>query len=246
MRRLMMALALACASLAGAPAQATEKAVLREGLSFPATGVRVLVMPPDIAVASQSMGGMEEPNAEWTDTARRLLNDSLVSAQSRRGVEVVQLTGLASEDEALLAEYRTLLRVVASQVQEYSMFAGNRIPTKRNRLDWSVGPGAARLGELAHADYAVFLYTHDAYGSTGRKVAQLLAGGLLGVGISSGVHVGYAGLVDLRTGDLLWVNADAQMGGDVRDAEGAARRVEQLLEDYPIGTAPRTASGAGR
>jgi hypothetical protein len=34
------------------------------------------------------------------------------------------------------------------------------------------------------------------------------------------------------------------MGGDVRDAEGAAKRIEQLLEDFPTraGSAPATAS----
>ena len=49
----------------------------------------------------------------------------------------------------------------------------------------------------------------------------------------AGVHTGYAGLVDLRTGELVWLNADRQMGGDVRDAEGADKRVRQLLEGFP-------------
>jgi hypothetical protein len=51
--------------------------------------------------------------------------------------------------------------------------------------------------------------------------------------VSSGVHAGYAGLVDLRTGDLVWLNADLKMGGDVREADGASKRVVQLLEDFP-------------
>ena len=54
-----------------------------------------------------------------------------------------------------------------------------------------------------------------------------------GLAVKSGEHAGYAGLVDLRTGDLLWLNADAAMGGDVRDADGAIKRIGQLLEDFP-------------
>jgi hypothetical protein len=54
-----------------------------------------------------------------------------------------------------------------------------------------------------------------------------------GVAVQSGEHVGYAGLVDLKTGDLLWLNADAAMGGDVRELEGSQKRVSQLLEDFP-------------
>jgi hypothetical protein len=51
--------------------------------------------------------------------------------------------------------------------------------------------------------------------------------------VKSGEHIGYAGLVDLRTGDLLWLNADGAMGGDVRDKEGSEKRARQLLEDFP-------------
>jgi hypothetical protein len=54
-----------------------------------------------------------------------------------------------------------------------------------------------------------------------------------GVSVIPGEHKGYAGLVDLHTGDLLWLNADVEMGGDVRDAEGAKKRVGQLLKKFP-------------
>ena len=54
-----------------------------------------------------------------------------------------------------------------------------------------------------------------------------------GIGVQSGVHVGYAGLIDLKTGNLLWINVDGQMGGDVRKADGAQKRVRQLLEEFP-------------
>mgnify|MGYP001329021763 CR=1 FL=1 len=77
------------------------------------------------------------------------------------------------------------------------------------------------------------VWNRDAYGSTGRKVLQVLA--LLGPGVAvkSGEHRGYVGLVDLKTGDLLWLNADGAMGGDVRKEDGSDKRVRQLLEDFP-------------
>jgi hypothetical protein len=61
--------------------------------------------------------------------------------------------------------------------------------------------------------------------------------------VKSGEHKGFAGLVDLRTGDLVWLNADLAMGGDVRTPEGAQKRVAQLLEDFP-GSAPQLAVAA--
>ena len=55
----------------------------------------------------------------------------------------------------------------------------------------------------------------------------------VGAGVTSGEHHGFAGLVDLKTGDLLWLNADFAMGGDVRKPDGAQKRVSQLLEEFP-------------
>ena len=60
---------------------------------------------------------------------------------------------------------------------------------------------------------------------------------LAGLGVRSGKHIGYAGLVDLKTGNVLWLNADGQMGGDVRNADGMEKRVRQLLEDFPASVA---------
>ena len=79
----------------------------------------------------------------------------------------------------------------------------------------------------------MFIYTHDAYGDAGRKVAQLLMAGLFGAYVPAGVHIGYAGLVDLETGDMVWLNADIQMGGDMRDAAGADKRVKELMRGFP-------------
>jgi len=77
-----------------------------------------------------------------------------------------------------------------------------------------------------------FINTDDHYGSGGRKALQIFAA-LGGVSVTSGVHKGHAGLIDLKTGELVWLNADLQMGGDVRTLEGAQKRVRQLLEGFP-------------
>src|SRR3546814_4805041 len=99
--------------------------------------------------------------------------------------------------------------------------------------DWSSDVCSSDL-----ANYALFIYNKDAYGSTGRKLLQFTAA-LGGVSVKSGEHAGYAGLVDLKTGDLLWLNADGAMGGDVREVDGAEKRVSQLLEEFPGSAQPK-------
>ena len=211
-----------------------EKTLKREGFQFPAgKQVRILVFRPDVSVGEQTTAGMNEPSAEWTETARRELAAALSAHHGKASNELVILPEVEGDDARLLADYRALFNVVTGTVIAHKM-SGARLPTKKDKFDWTLGAEAARLGERFGGDYALMLYTQDSYGSAGRKALQaaflLLGGGF----VPSGVHVGYAGLVDLSTGDLVWLNADVAMGGDVRTPEGAAKRIAQLLEEFPL------------
>lgn len=195
--------------------------------------MRILVFRPDVRVGEQSTGGLNEPNADWTTAARKNIADALDRTPIAGGAAVIKpMPDLEGDGGKLLADYRTLFRAVTGAVVEHKLFAGNRLPTKKADFKWTLGPGIARLGEAGGGDYGLFLYTYDSYGSAGRKAAQVV-GLMFGLGITSGVHIGYAGLVDLKTGELVWINADVQMGGDVREVEGATKRVGQLLEELP-------------
>jgi hypothetical protein len=220
------------------PAAARQRSAQKTGFTLPpGSGRTILLIRPSIRVGARSTGGMFEPNGDWTDQARRNIETALAAQQQ---------APVADGDAArLVADYAALFAAVSQSVIRYQFFAGDRLPTKKlatqaGRFDWTLGPGIARLPGARDADYALFLSTSDAYGSTGRKLLQIVA--MLGPGIplSAGEHAGYAGLVDLRTGDLLWLNADRAMGGDLRTPEGAATRVQQLLADFPGSTpAPR-------
>lgn len=246
--KIVRALALACA-LTAVPALAQEKAATKPGFVLPADKpVRILVFRPDVKVGSQSAGGVVTPNADWTASARRLLADALVAARPGGSSEVVFMPELEGDNAVLLADYRALFKGVAATVLQHRLFKGDRLPTKITGFEYTLGPGAAKLGEIGGGDYGLFVVTNDAFGDSGRKALQifgLLMAGATGFGgmVSSGIHAGYAGLVDLRTGDLVWLNADLKMGGDVREADGATKRVAQLLEDFPSRAGAPAAGG---
>ena len=230
----LFTVALVAASAAPAHAQfgGPKADVTRPGFVLPAGEARILVFRPDIAVGAQTTGGMNEPNADWTRTARANLLVALVKAPAMQGNRVTIAPEPTDSRDAVLDDYTALFKTVAQAAFSHKMFPGNRLPTKKSDFDWTLGEGAAALKPLG-GDYGLFFFTYDSYGSTGRKVAQVL-GLLLGGGlIPAGVHVGYAGLVDLKTGDLVWLNADTGIGGDPRDAAGADKRMAQLLEDFP-------------
>lgn len=234
-----IAVAVAFCVIGTSPALAQERSAVKQGFELaPDSGKRILVFRPSVRVGSQSTGGMFEPNAEWTEQAKANIQVALEDLQARLGNQIVVAPEAYGDEAQAVEEHMALFAAVSQAVIEYQFFVGNRLPTKKRDnkadiFDWSLGDGVSKLPGADQADYGLFIYNKDAYGSTGRKILQVVA--LLGPGIAvkSGEHVGYAGLVDLRTGDLLWLNADGAMGGDVREVDGSQKRVRQLLEEFP-------------
>ena len=234
----LVAILLAVSIWTGA-VSANERTAIKQGFELaPNSGKKILVFRPTVKVGAQSTGGLFEPNAQWTEDARKHMSNALQAKKATLGNEVIFASEPLGDDAILLQEHMALFSAVSSAVIQYQFFAGNRLPTKKRDnkndvFDWSLGNKVATLPGASEADYGLFIYNEDQFGSTGRKLLQVVA--LLGPGISvkSGEHKGYAALVDLKTGDLLWLNADGAMGGDVRDAEGAAKRISQLLEGIP-------------
>ena len=242
--------AVAAALMVAVPAAGQERTAVRQDFTLPAnSGKTILVFRPAVRVGAQSTGGMFEPNAEWTDQARKNIETALIARQGGLGNKVVMAGESYGADAQRVEEYTKLFAAVSQAVIQYQFFVGNRLPTKKRDnkagvFDWSLGDGVRDLPGAGQADYALFLYNKDAYGSTGRKILQVVAALGPGVGVKSGEHAGYAGLVDLKTGDLLWLNADGAMGGDVREPDGAQKRVGQLLEEFPGSVPPKPVTTA--
>jgi hypothetical protein len=206
---------------------------------------KLLVMRPDVSVGSVTTGGMVEPRADWTEQARGNFIAALRAQQAGRGGNVFIMdtrNALAGINPDTVAELERLHYAVASSIALHR-YSGLYLPTKRNRgLDWTLGEEAVELGRRTGYDYALFLYAEDSFASTGRIGLQVLgiAGCFVGFcapNIGGGGQFGYASLVDLRTGEVVWFNvsqASSQIAGikfgDIRTPEGAAQMVDRLLD----------------
>jgi hypothetical protein len=233
-RTIFFALALFAAFMV-APANAqSRKSLTKDQFAFPAQGqVTVVLFRPDVTVSEQSAGGLDQPNAGWTEEARDHLTAALGQAQAERNIGLKLMPELSGDDARLMSGYRKLFKTVADSVIKHRLFDLDPLPTKEDKFDWTLGDGTARLGTLASADYGLFFYTLDSYESASRRTARLIASAM-GAEPPAEVNMGYAGLVDLKTGDLVWINVDVKMAGDVRSADGAAVRVSELLEGFPV------------
>ena len=216
-----------------AVSHAQQKSAVKPGFGFPSDrAFRIVVFRPDVKVGDQSAGGVVTPNAEATRNARDYLGKALTSAKIGGTADVVFMPEVDGESAVTLSDYRALFNGLSETVLQSRLFKGNRLPTKKTGFEYTLGPDVSKLTTSVGGDYGLFVRTDDAYGSAGRKALQIFAA-FGGVGVTSGRHGGFAGLVDLKTGDLLWFNADYQMGGDVRQIDGATKRVTQLLEGLP-------------
>ncbi|RMF11991.1 MAG: hypothetical protein D6763_01880 [Alphaproteobacteria bacterium] len=194
----------------------------------------VLLMPLDVELSSLQASGLTEVNAEWTEEANRLMLDAIRDFKAARNINLIEFDPNAAGLDAGSEQVRLLKlnRAVGEAILIHKYGGNNELPSKRDKFDWTLGPSARVLAEAYDADYALFIFVRDSYSSAGRVAMQIFAA-FLGAGMSGGVQIGYASLVDLKTGDVVWFNVLQDTGGDLRSERGAVRTVENLLEDMP-------------
>jgi hypothetical protein len=223
-RFLLLALALACACV-----QAQDARQLAPGFTARAAESRVLVLPADIELFSVSAGGVAEPRADWTDAAQKHFAQALAAQRKVLGERVTTFDN-AQADE--YAEIVTLHRAVADAISIHHKGGLLELATKGKRLDWSLGDAVQPLKQRTGADYALFTWLRDSYASSERKM-MMIGMALIGGILVGGEQVGYASLVDLNTGRVVWFNELNRMRGDLRDEKAATETVEALLKGFP-------------
>ena len=196
---------------------------------------KILLMAPDIQLFEITAGGMQEPKADWTAAAMQHVQSSLDKQLKRRNDAIVPYKAPVEDPEAEMAHQQItkLHETVGNTILVHKYIPALNLPTKKDKMDYSLGEGVQRLKENQAADAALFIFMRDSYASAGR-VAVIAAAAVLGVAVQGGVQLGFASLVDLETGDIIWFNRIARGYGDLRTPEPAHEAVTQLLEGIPL------------
>jgi hypothetical protein len=197
--------------------------------------VRIVVLKKDISVAEVTTGGLDQPKADWTKQAQASFDAALLSNLAGRSIQYVSLPDLEGDDAKLLSNYLGLSKVAEDQAVKHEVFAGEALPTKNSELSWTLGPQISGLGSKIGADYGLIIFNRNSYVSKGRQSAENIAA-LMGVEPTTGVHAGSMTLVDLKTGDIVWMNIDVELQGDIRSSAGATEQVAQLMRNFPSKT----------
>jgi hypothetical protein len=189
---------------------------------------RLVLVPVDMELFSISGGGVLEPKADWTEMAARHFKSAIATSKYIAGSNISTLN---DSDMDELSEINALHGAVAQAVS-FHHFSAFKLPTKNDRLDWSLTDAIKPLRDKTGADYALFTWVRDSYASPERKAA-MIAMAIIGVGIGGGVQTGYASLVDLKDGRIVWFNRVLRPNGDLRDEKSAQETVESLLTSFP-------------
>src|SRR5262245_4263020 len=254
MRKWGIALALATAVPMSACVQTRQYADVQ--FTPPQGDYKLLVLRPDVSVGSLTTGGMVEPRADWTEQARTNIVAALRAQQAGRGGRIHilehrnQLQGVSEQD---VADFERLFYAVGESIVIHK-YLGDYLPTKRRQgLDWTLGEDAVALGRKTGYDYALFLHAEDSVASGGRVALGVLglAGCFVGFcapNVGGATQLDYAGLVDLRTGEVVWFNvvrAGSEVPGvsfgDLRTPQGAEQMVDRLLNRMKPGRLIREA-----
>jgi hypothetical protein len=191
---------------------------------------RILLMTPDVKYYLWTAGGVAEPQAEWTEAARENFLNSATNNLNARDTDLVVMGKSVGVDE-VLRRYEKLHEAVGQTIM-VNHFGLAKLPSKNGVFDWSLGPGVEEIGEQYEADYALFVFYRD-YQSSGGRVAMSVVLAALGGGMATSAEFGFASLVDLKTGNVVWFNIISAGAGELRDAAGANKTVDQLLKDWP-------------
>jgi hypothetical protein len=197
---------------------------------------RILLLPMDVKVSEFTAGGLTEEVESWTKLAEQLINQELrARGHALSDYEFVEMPTLTQEEQATLEQHLALLDTLGGNVLSLGLAPGGAQAwePKMKHFDYTIGDGLAFLKERTGADMALMIYGNDLVSSEGRKAAFIFAAAF-GVGIPMGHAILVGGMLDLESGDVLWLNHEVSVADiTLREPEGVKTLLGGLFSDYP-------------
>lgn len=209
---------LASSASAAAPAPAQPAAA-------PVNPIKVLLLPSDIKIISIGVATTDEStddSARMTAATDAALHTILANS---RYFKLLAMPTLSADEQALLKQHVALYRIEAEDAYGFSVRGGVWKDALAD-FDYSIGPGLAFLKQRSGADYALEVFGGDGE-STG---ANLFFGNRRGLN-----HL-YAGLIDLATGNVVWLHQDQHDTANFTAKNNMELFVDEIIQDYPDGS----------
>ena len=196
---------------------------------------KVLLLPLDLAVYSVGAGGVTERAEDLTKDERTETENMIREEIAKdKHLELVSLPQLDKTAQAQLDEHIALYVQVAGTALLHSG-RQDPWPQKVTHFDYTLGNGLRFLKDRTGANAALIVFGEGGVPTLSSYVAGLLP---LFVGVAyvpQARATAVVGIVDLETGNLLWLDQAALPGGIMNSVS----RVLSGYPDAPGGTAQK-------
>lgn len=193
---------------------------------------RVLFIAPDVRIKEISAGGMVEEVPEWTRQSNSHVRSAFASIARELDLAVIAPPALPSNNQEVVDQHIALYDLVAGNAFHAVTHIDPAWTHKRQAFDYTLGPGLSFLGADSGADAALFIVGTDYVSTSGRKAAMVV-GALFGVALPMGFTYLTAGVVDLASGDLLWLSYEIDPSTNLRESQEADKLMRKLFASYP-------------
>lgn len=195
---------------------------------------KVLLLPLDVTVYRIGAGGVTERAEDLTKDERTETEKTLHEDIAKdKHLELVELPQLDNATQAKLDEYIALYDQVAGAALLHAGRFG-AWPQKVSHFDYTIGDGLRFLKQRTGADAALIVLGQGGVPTTSSFIAGLIPIVVGVVAVPQARAQAVVGIVDLETGNLLWLDR-AMLAGGVSTA------VSQALRDYPDAPVSATA-----
>lgn len=195
---------------------------------------KVVMLPADIVVNELTAGGVVEEVPEWSEKAKKSIATALAAHASKSSeFKYVELPELSKEQQEKLDLQLAFYDVVGSTAYETTRNPGEAWKHKLAHFDYSIGDGLMFLKEESGADAGIIVSAVD-FVPTDERKALAVASALVGIHIWMGNPIVFVGIVDLETGNILWMNFALQGSySDLRDEKDVGSMLAKLFKLYP-------------
>jgi hypothetical protein len=131
----VFALAALCAVLGGCASTASNVASQAPINWTAEKGKKVLLIDPDVELTELTIGGVNEPRADWTATGKSYIKADIGAVLSKKGIDTVPVDSITDPHETQLVK---LHGAVGLAILRNALV---KLPTKGKSLDWTLGPG---------------------------------------------------------------------------------------------------------
>jgi hypothetical protein len=195
---------------------------------------KVVLLPADIVVNELTAGGVVEEVPAWSEQARKAISTALSRFASKsHHFENIPLPELSQKEQEKLEAELAFYDVVGGTAYEVTRNPDKAWRHKLAHFDYSIGNGLNFIRQKTGADAGIIVTAVD-FVPTAERKAMWVAASAFGASIWMGNPIVFASIVDLETGNILWMNFALEGSySDLRDQKDADSMIEKLFKLYP-------------